>query len=82
MKDIEVVMEDFRYEIPTDAGTVVFTADISLFINEDYAGNKYPEVEYNNQKVTLEYDVANLWHNFIIGNDELEQAALEQLTGE
>jgi len=72
----------FTYEIPTDAGTVVFTADISLFVNEDYEGNKYPEVEYNNQKVAFEYDVADLWHSYIIGNDELEQEALKQLTGE
>ena len=75
-------MEKFTYKIETDVGTVLFTADITLFVDEDYAGNKYPEVEYTNQKVTLEYDVEQLWHDFIIGNTELEDAALKQLTGE
>ena len=73
----------FTYEVEPQAGELlIFTADISLFVNEDYEGNKYPEVEYTNQKVTFEYDVADLWHSYIIGNDELEQEALKQLTGE
>jgi hypothetical protein len=87
----------FTYELePHTAELLIFWADISLFINEDYEGNKYPEVEYDNQKlwlhlwsnvldevveIPLEID-GDVFNKYIIGNKELEQAALKQLIGD
>jgi hypothetical protein len=71
-------------------------ADISLFINEDYEGNKYPEVEYANQQlflhlwsdtldevieIPLEVD-GDVFNKYIIGNKDIDAVALKQLTGE
>jgi hypothetical protein len=87
----------FMYELEPETGELlIFWADISLFINEDYEGNKYPEVEYDNQKlwlhlwsnvldevveIPLEID-GDVFNKYIIGNKELEQAALKQLIGD
>jgi hypothetical protein len=68
-------------------------ADISLFINEDYEGKKYPEVEYENQQlflhlwsdvldevveIPLEID-GDVFNKYIIGNKDIDVAALNQL---
>jgi hypothetical protein len=86
----------FEFKIEFDYETLIFTADISLFINEDYEGNKYPEVEYENQELSLHIysEVLNkfiempieidgdVFIKYITHNKELEQEALKQLTGE
>ncbi len=87
----------FMYEFEPETGELlIFMADISLFINEDYEGNKYPEVEYDNQKlwlhlwsnvldevveIPLEID-GDVFNKYIKDNKELEQAALKQLIGD
>ncbi len=87
----------FMYEFEPETGELlIFRADISLFINEDYEGNKYPEVEYENQRlwlhifsdvldevveIPLEID-GDVFNKHIKDNKYLEQAALKQLTGE
>jgi hypothetical protein len=87
----------FMYEFEPETGELlIFWADISLFINEDYEGNKYPEVEYDNQKlwlhlwsnvldevveIPLEID-GDVFNKYIKDNKELEQAALKQLIGD
>jgi hypothetical protein len=87
----------FTYELePHTAELLIFMADISLFINEDYEGKKYPEVEYANQQLSLhlwsdtldevieiplEVD-GDVFIKYITFSKELEQAALKQLTGE
>jgi hypothetical protein len=87
----------FTYEFEPETGELlIFWADISLFINEDYEGNKYPEVEYDNQKlwlhlwsnvldevveIPLEID-GDVFNKYIKDNKELEQAALKQLIGD
>ena len=72
---------------------LIFTADISLFINEDYEGKKYPEVEYVNQELYLHIYICVLdevveiplmidgcvFNKHIKDNKELERAALNQL---
>ena len=84
----------FTYELEPQAGELlIFTADISLFINEDYEGRKYPEVEYANQRfylhlwsdvldevveIPLEVD-GDVFIKYITFSKELEQAALNQL---
>ena len=86
----------FEFKIEFGYETLIFTADISLFINEDYEGNKYPEVEYENQELSLHIysEVLNkfiempleidgdVFNTYIVGCKTLEQAALKQLTGE
>ncbi len=85
------------YEFEPETGELlIFRADISLFINEDYEGNKYPEVEYDNQRLwlhifsnvldevietPLEID-GDVFNTYIVGCKTLEQAALKQLIGE
>ena len=87
----------FTYEFEPETGELlIFTADISLFINEDYEGDKYPEVEYDNQKlwshlwsnvldevveIPLEID-GDVFNKYIIGNKDIDALALKQLTGE
>jgi hypothetical protein len=87
----------FMYELEPHTGELlIFMADISLFINEDYEGKKYPEVEYDNQKlwlhlwsdtldevieIPLEVD-GDVFIKYITFSKELEQAALKQLIGE
>ncbi len=87
----------FTYELePHTAELLIFMADISLFINEDYEGKKYPEVEYKNQQlflhlwsdvldevieIPLEVD-GDVFSKYIIGNKDIDAAALKQLTGE
>ena len=86
----------FEFKVAFDYETLIFRADISLFINEDYGGNKYPEVEYENQKlwlhifsdvldevveIPLEID-GGVFNMHIKDNKYLEQAALKQLTGD
>lgn len=84
----------FTYELePHTAELLIFMADISLFINEDYEGKKYPEVEYANQQlflhlwsdvldevveIPLEVD-GDVFIKYITFSKELEQAALNQL---
>ena len=84
----------FTYELePHTAELLIFPADISLFINEDYEGNKYPEVDYANQQlflhlwsdvldevveIPLEVD-GDVFIKYITFSKELEQAALNQL---
>lgn len=84
----------FKYELEPQTGELlIFTADISLFINEDYEGRKYPEVEYVNQElylhificvldevveIPLEVD-GDVFIKYITFSKELEQAALNQL---
>jgi len=84
----------FTYELEPHTGELlIFMADISLFINEDYEGKKYPEVEYKNQQlflhlwsdtldevieIPLEVD-GDVFSKYITHNKELEQAALNQL---
>lgn len=87
----------FIYEVEPQAGELlIFTADISLFVNEDYEGNKCPEVEYTNQTLYLHIYTCVLdevveipltidgcaFNRYIKDNKELERAALNQLTGE
>ncbi len=88
------VIMKFTYELEPETGELlIFRADISLFINEDYEGNKYPEVEYANQQlflhlwsdtldevveIPLEVD-GDVFIKYIKDNKELEQAALNQL---
>ena len=84
----------FKYELEPQAGELlIFTADISLFINEDYEGKKYPEVEYVNQELYLHIYICVLdevveiplmidgcvFNKHIKDNKELERAALNQL---
>jgi hypothetical protein len=84
----------FTYELEPQAGELlIFTADISLFINEDYEGRKYPEVEYVNQELYLHIYICVLdevveiplmidgcvFNKHIKDNKELERAALNQL---
>ena len=87
----------FTYELePHTAELLIFMADISLFINEDHEGKKYPEVEYENQQlflhlwsdvldevveIPLEID-GDVFNKYIIGNKDIDAAALKQLTGE
>jgi hypothetical protein len=87
----------FTYELePHTAELLIFMADISLFINEDYEGKKYPEVEYANQQlflhlwsdtldevieIPLEVD-GDVFIKYITFSKELEQAALKQLIGD
>jgi hypothetical protein len=89
-------MSEFTYELePHTAELLIFMADISLFINEDYEGKKYPEVEYTNQElflhlwsdtldevieIPLEVD-GDVFNKYIIGKD-IDAEALKQLTGE
>ena len=91
------VIMKFMYELEPETGELlIFWADISLFINEDYEGNKYPEVEYDNQKlwlhlwsnvldqvveIPLEID-GDVFNKYIIGNKDIDAAALKQITGE
>ena len=97
-----VVMKEFEYDIEIGNETLTYKADISLFVNEDYEGNKYPEVEYDDAELWLSIysetldDVVTIcleteahplklramYAKHIVGNKELEQAALEQLTGD
>lgn len=88
---------EFMYELEPETGELlIFRADISLSINEDYEGKKYPEVEYDNQRlwlhifsnvidqvveIPLEID-GDVFNKYIIGNKDLDVAALKQLTGE
>ena len=87
----------FKYELEPQTGELlIFTADISLFVNEDYEGNKYPEVEYTNQELYLHIFICVLdevveipltidgcvFNRYIKDDKELERAALNQLTGE
>jgi hypothetical protein len=87
----------FTYEVEPQTGELlIFTADISLFVNEDYEGRKYPEVEYTNQELYLHIFIHALdevveiplmidgcvFNRYIKDNKELEQEALKQLTGE
>lgn len=84
----------FTYEVEPQTGELlIFTADISLFINEGYEGNKYPEVEYANQRFYLHLwsDVLDevveiplmidgyVFNKYIKDDKELERAALNQL---
>lgn len=85
------------HELEPETGELlIFTADISLFINEDYEGKKYPEVEYDNQRlylhlwsdtldevveIPLEID-DYVFNKYIIGNKDIDVAALKHLTGE
>jgi hypothetical protein len=84
----------FTYELEPQAGELlIFTADISLFVNEDYEGNKYPEVEYTNQQLYLHIFIHVLdevveiplmidgcvFNRYIKDDKELERAALNQL---
>ena len=85
---------EFMYELEPETGELlIFRADISLFINEDYEGKKYPEVEYANQQlflhlwsdtldevveIPLEID-GDVFNKYIKDNKELERAALNQL---
>lgn len=84
----------FTYEVEPQAGELlIFTADISLFINEDYEGKKYPEVEYTNQELYLHIYINVLdevveipltidgyvFSKHIKDDKELERAALNQL---
>ena len=84
----------FTYEVEPQAGELlIFTADISLFINEDYEGNKYTEVEYVNQELYLHIYINVLdevveipltidgyvFSKYIKDDKELERAALNQL---
>ena len=84
----------FTYELEPQAGELlIFTADISLFINEDYEGNKYTEVEYVNQELYLHIYINVLdevveipltidgyvFSKYIKDDKELERAALNQL---
>ena len=84
----------FTYELEPQAGELlIFTADISLFINEDYEGKKYPEVEYTNQELYLHIYICVLdevveiplmidgcvFNKYIKDDKELERAALNQL---
>jgi hypothetical protein len=84
----------FTYEVEPQAGELlIFTADISLFINEDYEGNKYTEVEYVNQELYLHIYINVLdevveipltidgyvFNKYIKDDKELERAALNQL---
>lgn len=84
----------FTYEVEPQAGELlIFTADISLFVNEDYEGNKYPEVEYVNQQLYLHIFIHVLdevveiplmidgcvFNKYIKDDKELERAALNQL---
>lgn len=87
----------FMYEFEPETGELlIFRADISLFINEDYEGNKYPEVEYENQKlwlhifsnvldevveIPLEID-GDVFNKYIKDNKDIDAVALKQLTGE
>jgi len=87
----------FTYELePHTAELLIFMADISLFINEDYEGKKYPEVEYDNQKlwlhlwsdtldevveIPLEVD-GDVFIKYSIGNKDIDVAALKQLIGD
>lgn len=87
----------FTYELEPQAGELlIFTADISLFVNEDYEGNKYPEVEYVNQELYLHIYINVLdevveiplmidgcvFNRYIKDSKELERAALNLLIGE
>ena len=87
----------FTYELEPQAGELlIFTADISLFVNEDYEGNKYPEVEYVNQELYLHIFIHVLdevveipltidgcvFNKHIKDDKELERAALNLLIGE
>jgi hypothetical protein len=84
----------FTYEVEPQAGELlIFTADISLFINEDYEGKKYTEVEYVNQELYLHIYINVLdevveipltidgyvFNKYIKDDKELERAALNQL---
>ena len=84
----------FTYEVEPQTGELlIFTADISLFINEDYEGKKYPEVEYANQRlylhlwsdvldevVEIPLDIdGDVFNKYIKDDKELERAALNQL---
>lgn len=87
----------FMFELEPETGELlIFRADISLFINEDYEGNKYPEVEYENQKlwlhifsnvldevveIPLEID-GDVFNKYIKDNKDIDAVALKQLTGE
>lgn len=87
----------FMFELEPETGELlIFRADISLFINEDYGGNKYPEVEYENQKlwlhifsnvldevveIPLEID-GDVFNKYIKDNKDIDAVALKQLTGE
>ena len=88
-----VVMK-FTYEVEPQTGELlIFTADISLFINEDYEGKKYPEVEYVNQELYLHIYInvldevveiplmidGGVFNRYIKDDKELERAALNQL---
>lgn len=87
----------FMYEFEPETGELlIFRADISLFINEDYEGNKYPEVEYDNQRlwlhifsdvldevveIPLEID-GDVFNKYIKDNKDIDAVALKQLTGD
>jgi hypothetical protein len=88
---------EFMYEFEPETGELlIFRADISLFINEDYGGNKYPEVEYENQKLWLHIfsnvldEVVEMpleiegdvFNKYIKDNKEIDAVALKQLTGD
>lgn len=75
----------FNYTIELDEGEIHYEADISWFLEDDYAGNTYASVDYVNQRASfsprgeITLDEETMWQH-ITSCKELDEQARGELS--